>query len=331
MKFIFATDFHLKDTNPVSRIDDYKESIFEKMYQVSNLANKLGAYTIIGGDVFTIKDSVRVSHGLARRVTAWMQEFNNPPYLLIGNHDINYDNLETVKHQPIGQVIQSGSVYWSGSVSLKGKAGLMSSPKEGFILDDGKIKVRLLLRDYQNPFKVSKDYFNIEESDCDYTIMATHFNFTVNSDYFYSEPAIPYSNFYDKKLDVLFNGHLHNMGSDSIFRRDNQYFLNPGALSRGSISEDDVSRNPAVSFVSIDSDGIDVKNVLLRAKPAEEVFCIEDRNKYEDNKIKISEFISSLAGLSNDGEDSFDDILGRMELKKDILDEVNSYLVKASE
>lgn len=60
--FITASDIHISDSNPRSRIDNFKESIFEKIKQMRMACNKLGADgAIIAGDLYNIKNPAKTA------------------------------------------------------------------------------------------------------------------------------------------------------------------------------------------------------------------------------------------------------------------------------
>ena len=72
-KFVFITDLHIANKQPVSRIDNYNESIFKKLkwvlgYCVRNKVKKL----IIGGDLF---HSYKIADELAVQFVDIIQEY----------------------------------------------------------------------------------------------------------------------------------------------------------------------------------------------------------------------------------------------------------------
>ena len=68
IKLLWRTDVHLSDRAPVSRTDDWAETVFGKLDQVRRVAEKVGASAILdGGDFFHIKSPGRNSHALVHR------------------------------------------------------------------------------------------------------------------------------------------------------------------------------------------------------------------------------------------------------------------------
>lgn len=107
-KVIFVGDTHLKGTSPVSRTDDYSQSILDKIRWVADYALSVKSnIVIILGDLF---DSVTVSVPYLFRVLSLFKDIKSQGiklYSLCGNHDLKHLSLELLTQTPLGLLVKA--------------------------------------------------------------------------------------------------------------------------------------------------------------------------------------------------------------------------------
>lgn len=109
MTLIFRTDVHASDRNPASWKGDYPGEIHDCLEQIGELARKVGARAVLdGGDFFHVKAASRNSHALVARAAEIHAGYPCETWVVPGNHDIAYANLDSVERQPLGVLYASG-------------------------------------------------------------------------------------------------------------------------------------------------------------------------------------------------------------------------------
>ena len=100
---ITANDIHISDNGPRSRIDNFKETVLNKIDQMGMVCRKLNAdAAIIAGDLYNLKNPVKNSHNLNRELIKTFKKFPCPIYMIEGNHDLSENRLESIETQPLG-------------------------------------------------------------------------------------------------------------------------------------------------------------------------------------------------------------------------------------
>jgi hypothetical protein len=92
----------------------------------------------------------------------------------------------------------------------------------------------------------------------------------------------------------VFYGHIHPW--HGTYEAGGVTFCNNGALSRGSLTESDLTR--PVGCTIWDSESGEFEFVPLDAKPASEVFRIQEKGQIRDMQGRLDEFLSSVSGTS---------------------------------
>lgn len=271
---IVGTDPHFKDKNPLNRIDNYVESLLEKIGKIRLITEKKKSSAfILAGDVFDVKNSEKVSHGLVTNLMAEFKKFPCPVYSIVGNHDIKYDRLDTLPEQPLGVLFESGTLKRLSSL----------------IIDDTEI----VGVDFTPPDKTSIDSFIFNKTTAK-QILITHHNLFPGVTKFFDEAAISYEQLANKvNASIIVNGHIHYPPDGKyIISIAGKYFVNPGSLSRGSLTRDNVERD--VQVVYIDLKKMEPELVNLKAKPASEVFDILRREAQVEKDKQIEDFVEKL-------------------------------------
>lgn len=103
MKYILTADWHLRDDKPRCRLDnDWRESQYQAMLQIVNIANKHNAPLLIIGDIFhwpTVSDQMKT---MFFSICATVK---NGVYPIAGNHDLPAHNIKNIYKSSIGLVL----------------------------------------------------------------------------------------------------------------------------------------------------------------------------------------------------------------------------------
>lgn len=118
-KIIFVGDVHLKGSSPISRKDNYPETILNKLQFVWDYANTIDCTTVIFlGDIFdTVNTSLQYfSHCLTifKKIVCSGIDL----YTIVGNHDLRYDSMETLPITPLGILVKSEAIKILDSLTV---------------------------------------------------------------------------------------------------------------------------------------------------------------------------------------------------------------------
>lgn len=281
IRLVWRTDVHLSDRTPSSRKDDWTESVLGKLRQTVLVANKVKARAILdGGDFFHIKSPSQNSHKLIRAVADLHRESTAPVYACVGNHDCVYGDYSYLNQQPLGVLFSTGvfnRLYDEHEVSFT----------------EGGYKVRVVGIPYHGT-EYDMDRFDIKKGDEDVLVVVAHVLASEKGGtMFEGEDIVKYSDIAHLDPDVWLFGHWHK--DQGITRIGSKSFVNLGSLTRGSLSQDEITRKPAMAVLSFDPEkGINIQVVRLKVKPAEEVFDIDRREQVQARTVTIDAFISSI-------------------------------------
>jgi DNA repair exonuclease SbcCD nuclease subunit len=294
LSFIFRTDVHVADRNPDSWKADYPAEVWSSLEQIGDLARKYKTDAVLdGGDFFHVKASTRNSHGLVARAASIHSAYPCPVYLNIGNHDVAYNNLDTLERQPL-QVLFAAGVFQRMSDNT---------------FESGGTRVRVVGFPY-NPARAVDDFKSVERGDEDVLIFVIHALATEkvsspeDSKDFFGEAVFEYKDFvYEGGPDVACFGHWHK--DQGVVRIDDRYFVNPGAVSRGSLNNENLKRVPQVALIEIEDGKVSVGTIPLRVSPAKDVFDLVRKQRREQEGAIITQFVERLQkemGASSDGD-----------------------------
>jgi len=114
MKYILTADWHIRDTTPRCRTDNYWMKQWNKINQVLQIAQEEDAVVLIAGDVF---DKPRVSNQTIEKFMSVLRTYSDVLVLAIaGNHDLPGHNLDNLHRSAIGIMFQSGLIGTQSTV-----------------------------------------------------------------------------------------------------------------------------------------------------------------------------------------------------------------------
>lgn len=106
ISFLFRTDTHLAAHSPISWKGDYTAEIFSSLEQIGGLAAKYEVNAVLdGGDYFHVKASSKNPHHLVEKTIRIHRGYRCPTFGVEGNHDLAYNNLESLAKQPLGVIM----------------------------------------------------------------------------------------------------------------------------------------------------------------------------------------------------------------------------------
>ncbi len=280
MRVLGVNDIHASDRPPSSCTDSYMEDILTLLGETVAVADQYRVDAVVWtGDVFNSKAPGRNSHFLVNSIADIGKAYDRPWYIVPGNHDITHDDLGSIKRQPLG------GLYRAGGKALIGRCKefpqLYGVPWQQEWSNEAVGEALRGWREDGGP---------------------THRGLVVAHAPLYPPgQELPYE-FYDA---VMFASAMGNRGS-CLYGHVHEYhgtwaaagveFCNPGALSRGSLHEYNLTR--PVLCVVWDSKGDALTGFgeipLLKAKPAEEVFRLREKQQVADVQLKLDEFLAGV-------------------------------------
>lgn len=292
MKFIFMTDTHGRTNNPVSRKDNFPETILKKIEWVIDYANSKNAQILHGGDWVNRPDT---SPAYISKMCKIFKKAKYPILGILGNHDIYGYNPNTYYRTPlhIASSCNAFSIIGEDSININDSNVYISGANSTGLLDkNGRTS------EYYTPRKL------IPKEEGEIRIHIVHGFLT---DHSWPE-GVPYTlidAIEDTDADILLTGHEHT--GYGIIKKCDTIFCNPGALGRVSASVGDVNRFVQIAEITVENGIFDVELVPLPeeiARPSDEVL---DRAALEEEKAanaRIETFAQQIEQINIDDEQS---------------------------
>lgn len=353
LKFLYYTDPHNKLQNPTARLDNFKETIFNKQRYVGRLARELGvAAVFVGGDFLDKPDN---SDEFVRSVQLLHQEYGVPIYGIIGNHEEWGYNPETYSRTSFGLLEGPGII----------KRLYMDKP---IIFTDDSLQTKVAVTGCDAHFDLDKngrvsDYIDIPDSEDCIKIHIIHGFLTDDKNKWDKIPHTCISDILATKADILLTGHEHSgfeviqvtkdmiekyhannkiklkrVNSAVTWKGEGKLFCNPGALARVSCGVGDVNLEVKVALITVDKDEFSIELIKLPpeiARPSNEVL---DRERLEADKAAKEQIQVIMSNVSNiETANSFDiyEVLNSIkesdELPDNIIEGVRTRLQTAEE
>lgn len=313
--FVFRTDVHLADKGPVSWKADYTAEILDCLTQIGEIAQKVKAVAVLdGGDFFHVKAANRTSHALVSKVAQLHKSYPCPVYSLEGNHDITYNDLDSVERQPLGVLFETG---------------VFRQLREEVI--DG---VRVVGVPY-SPDRTLADLRAIKKQPGDKGLVAVVHALAAEApsaalDDLFGEPVFRYSDLITEGgPDAWVFGHWHKDQGITVI--DGVHFVNQGSVSRGALTHDNLDRTPKVAVLRFTDDGHVVQLVPLKVLAASDAFDLDRKDRADNEADKIGSFVVELRDkLSQmDRGASIEDQVKTLDFAEDVRDMALSYLERA--
>ena len=280
MNFLYFSDVHQSDRAPSGRKDDYTETIFAKLKEIGELAGEHNcALALFGGDMFHFKSPVKNSHSLVRRMIETFKAFPCPVAGVVGNHDLSYANPDMIGIQPIAVMEAAGAInlldVWSGD------AARLKAPKGYSIRVEG------------IPYRVDFDLDSVKidpRQDKEVIISMVHALTEPKAGDLGGEKIFAFKDFSGLGVQVLLPGHYHK--NQGVHQVGDMVVAHPGAVVRGTLHYEDLSRKPTVAIVHVDESGCHAEEVELVTAPAvKDCFRIEAKNAKDNLNNERDNFV----------------------------------------
>ena len=319
INLVWRTDVHLSDRAPASRTDDWADTVFGKLGQVKDVARKVKAAAVLdGGDFFHIKSPGRNSHSLVQRTAIHHADYPCPVYCTPGNHDCVYGDYEFLPQQPLGVLYASG-VYRR-----------LYDEHEAVFEKDG-FKVRVVGVPYHGTSYDMGRFHSIVKGDEDVLICVAHVLASKRGGtMFEGEDIVKYKDLLDTAPDVFLFGHWHK--DQGVVEMEDKTFINIGSLTRGSLSQDDIDRQPACVVLRCDSNEVSVEVVRLKVGAPEDVFDVEGRARQVKRQVEMDSFVTKIrdALLPKEGEETLTEAVnGITGIPEEVRERALAYLEQA--
>lgn len=281
MRALLVNDIHLSDRPPSSCTEEYTRDLLDLLGQTVDVAGAQRVDVVVWtGDVFHSKSPARNSHYLVQRAIGVVHAYLVPCYIVPGNHDMLHDNLGSILDtQPLGVLYQAGARPLAGQCAefpcLYGVPWLQEFSDEN----------------------VGRALQAFREAP------ATFGNRLVCAHAPLYPPGheLPYEHYDAVTWAAAMGGHGscaygHVHERHGTWAAGGVTFCNPGALSRGSLHEYNMTR-PVQVAVWDSTDG-SFAEVPLRARPAEQVFRLREKRQLTDAAGKLDDFLAQVGGAS---------------------------------
>lgn len=319
--FISASDIHVSDTGPRSRLDNFKETVLGKIGQMRSACSKLKAdAAIIAGDLYNLKAPSRNSHRLNQELIKEFKQFPCPIYMIEGNHDLTANSLDSLAEQPLGVLFADGTL-----IRLR----------EAIIEKNG-VKVSIVGMPYTENIEV-KDFNLAPKGDAAAQIGVLHLYSSVKGGMLFKDRLYGYDELSVLGPDVFIIGHYHL--DQGTYEYMGKHFVNLGSMTRGTLGEDDIAHHPRICMTKICVDevgnpAITVTPIRLKIQPASEVFDLEKKEEEKLEAKEIEMFVEKLSQEAVSGSiaesKTMDDIIDSMGIAKIVRDRVIGFIRAAA-
>ena len=260
-----------------------KDQFAALLDQIRQVAFKLQVDSVcIAGDIFHSKQRP-MGTALLGRLVDWcktLQATGIDILVVPGNHDIRYNNLATLADQPLGLML---------------KAGVMRDVSRDPWHSEG-----VIVQGIAYPTAMDlQQWMRIAPVAATHRVILAHCYASTNGGMVYGETEHRYEDLFDAcPADVYIFGHDHTDGGVYTVPRPGlptTHFINLGALSRGTIGADEITRDVRIGVVRlIPNVGTRVQQVRLNAIPARDLFDLTAKAEQTAQARQIDAFIADL-------------------------------------
>jgi DNA repair exonuclease SbcCD nuclease subunit len=288
VRFTWTTDWHFSTVPPGRRADDYAQALFDKVEFVRALTEKIKGVNLCGADVFHHKKPGHPGNNI-NLIIRLLQTLRRFPtgriYGAIGNHDLSWDRVESLPHQPLGLLIAAG-VYHDLTVEpivFTNEDNTVRVLVEAFPYANEEMTYQAILRSSKN-----------RPPNINYRVGVIHaFGQPGNRGNHYDSEIIGYNELKDTDYDFLLWGHDHSYKKTCTV--GNVTHVNFGALARAAYDIDEVDRQVLCGVLAFTTEGIKYQEKEIPVKPLALVFSKSDKGMDKVGKSQeVKEFFSSM-------------------------------------
>lgn len=295
MKVLIIGDVHLSDRPPSSCTDTYADDLFDLLCQAAEVVDKESCKAVVqAGDYWHHKAPGRTSHRLVQRAIRQLREFPCPVYIVVGNHDVLHDQVDSVEvTQPLGVLFESGAARrldgWADDAD-----GALEFPLYGVPWQQqwSSKAIGTALRDYTDP--TGREWNRP-------VLVVTHAPlYPPGQEPHYEGAEFTPASWWAEAMGnqgYLLYGHIHE--PHGVWQHEGVTFCNYGALSRGSLDEYNVKRQVGVTIWDTEAPPERAfEFVPLDARPAEEVFRLRRHAEVKGTQRRLDLFLSGVDAVT---------------------------------
>jgi len=283
IRLLWRTDGHLSDHTPSSRRDVWSDTILGKIRQIGVLAESYQCHAVLdGGDLFHDKTPGKTSHELMGKLFEVQRSYSCPIYGNVGNHDCRLGQFEFLQEGPLGSLFSSGVMrpcFNEHEVHIR----------------EGGVHVRIVGIPYHGPKYDLGRFQAIHKGEEDHLIVMAHILASPQGgDMFANEDIIRYRDLpvLCPGASVILFGHWHK--DQGVAELGSMQVVNIGSFSRGSLSQDNIDRVPAVALLRCTKERVVVEQIPLQVSPADQVFDLRKRATEELQTAIVDNFVRTL-------------------------------------
>lgn len=317
LRALLIGDPHCADHPPSSRIT-YRDDILNKLRWCVNHANEIGVDAVVSmGDTIHVKQPNRTSHGLIRELGEIFEESKAPVVLGIGNHDMLGNRLDSLPNQPVSTLAMHPNIE---------------------ILIGGHEELPMFFMPYVNHTPENLKEWTERYHDAGgpekYPLLLTHLSLYPESQAPIFE-YVSYENFVAEfKAPHIAYGHIHSRVKGGPFIKvGDSWVANNGAISRGSLTEETINRELAVTLYDSSNKDEPFVSIPIPYRPASEVFKLEEVAVEKDKKVRVEAFLNSLKSSELNYltvEDILDEAKKRPEFTHETVDELEDIITSVT-
>lgn len=290
VRVICVGDIHLSDRPPSSCYDTYTDDILDMLSFVAKLEKALKADAVTwAGDVFHHKQPSRTSHSTVLKLMKVAQQYERPPLVVTGNHDITSDRLDSLEKQPLGVLYEAGVLQ--ELVGWHSRLPICGIPWQQRWLSPGTIEEAF--KTYRE--RVQTMYENHRTSGALAVTHAPIYPPTVADNVLFELLPLPEVSAAMDNSGYLYYGHIHE--PHYKFEVDGVEYANMGAISRGSLHEYNLARKIQVALWTPEHGFVPVD---IPHKPASEVFKLVEAQEKKEVKMDLDSFLDEVGSATLD-------------------------------
>lgn len=276
MKVMYIGDVHYSERTPLKRIDNYGDSLLEKLSYCADLAKKSNCNCVVfTGDIFD-KPSIS-NEALLKFIKVINKDFAGLYlYTVIGNHDVYGYNINRLFTTSMG-------------ILLEACPNLKLLTADDSVCMDSTV---LSGQSYTNDVDVDGFGYAFKESNTQHakSIHVVHGMLLDKSVFFLDKQTL--IDAVETNADIIVSGHYHD-GFGVVQRKDGKIFINVGSICRKELSKNS-DRKINVVIIDTAKEGlaaVEVKEIPV--KPYAEVFDTSESTLLAVNNAVFETILSS--------------------------------------
>lgn len=281
MKLTLLGDLHLNSTPPSPyRTSSYCDDILAKLQAAIDISSSFDDLDgiISLGDFFHTPNPQKTPHWLVNEALDILSTSIYPFFIVTGNHDVVMRDLSRLDNQPLGVILRAENVH-----SLHGRP---TAEFEGFDV------VGLPYVDNLDDWNQFLEGAHIGPD----TLVCAHASiFPVGEMPLFEAISAEDMSALIPDMRYCAYGHIHNIPKKgAYYRAGTAWFCNRGALSRGSLHAENLTRVPGITLFDSSNPDEPFTSIDLPHKPASEVFLLDQKELEVASNARVEGFLESL-------------------------------------